>query len=255
MRERPDLAGEITARLPTRRFGRPLRVYERVTSTNDVARGLAEVGATEGTAVLALEQTRGRGRRGRTWLSPRGGLYLSIVLRPSLPDPRVALLGYAVAVGAAVALESVTGVLVRLKWPNDLMVGAGKVGGILTETWGTVAIAGIGINVNVAPAGLSPGGASFHVAGAGWVPLVRAVLCGAEQFYDGLQSEAHHVLDAWRRRSITLGRRVVVAGAVEAEGLAEDVAEDGALLLRTDSGLIRVIAGDVTLRDTVGTGR
>ncbi len=255
MREYPDLAAAITAALPTRRFGRALRVYDRVASTNDVARDLADAGAAEGTAVLALEQTRGRGRRGRAWISPRGGIYLSVVTKPSLPQEQWALIGYAVAVGAAVAAESAAGVRMRLKWPNDLMVDDGKVGGILAEAWGTIAVAGIGMNANVATETLGPGAASFPLDDAGWVSLVRAILCEAERHYDVLQSDPRHLLDAWRARSMTLGRRVIVTGAVEAEGLAEDVAEDGALLVRTDAGLLRVLAGDVTVRNTADTRR
>src|SRR3970282_1740053 len=96
-------SGEFAAlpsQLGTSRFGRPLHVIPRVTSTNDVARSLAEDGAGEGTAVLALEQSGGRGRLGRSWASPPGGVYLSVVLRPSLDVARWSVLSLAVAVGS-----------------------------------------------------------------------------------------------------------------------------------------------------------
>lgn len=245
MRTLPDLAAEITSHLRTARFGRPLHVYERVASTNDVAKGLADDGALEGAAVLALEQTAGRGRLGRLWASPRGGMYLSVVLRPPLPTDRWSLLGIAVAVGSATGAESLAGAPITLKWPNDLLMDHRKVGGILVEAGPTSAVAGIGINAAVPPGTLRPGAASLNVE---LVPLVCEILRGVEHAMAMLTADAQAVLGQWRRRSATLGRHVRVVGREEVAGIAEDIDADGALLLRTAQGVRRVLAGDVSLR-------
>lgn len=241
----PDLVAEITSHLLTERFGRSLHVYERVTSTNDLAKGLAEEGAPEGAAVLALEQTAGRGRLGRPWASPRGGMYLSVVLRPALPTDRWSLLGIAIAVGSSSAAESLAGMPITLKWPNDLLLDVRKVGGILVEAGPTFAVAGIGINAAVPPDMLHPDAASLNVELA---PLVCEILRGVEQAMAMLPADAAGLLAQWRRRSATLGRHVRVVGREEVAGIAEDIDADGALLLRTAQGVRRVLAGDVSLR-------
>jgi BirA family biotin operon repressor/biotin-[acetyl-CoA-carboxylase] ligase len=245
MRTLPDLAAEITSHLPTGRFGRPLHVYERVTSTNDVAKRLADQGASEGAAVLALEQTAGRGRLGRLWASPRGGMYLSVVLRPALASDRWSLLGIAVAVGSASAAESLARAPITLKWPNDLLLETRKVGGILVEAAPTFAVAGIGINAAVPPDLLPSDAASLNVE---LRPLVCEILRGVEHAVAMLPADAAGLLAQWRRRSATLGRHVTVVGREEVAGIAEDIDADGALLLRTAQGVRRVLAGDVSLR-------
>lgn len=247
MRPLPALAAEITAGLRTVRFGRPLYVYERLPSTNDIGRARAEAGMPEGTAVLAVGQTAGRGRRGRSWASPPGGLYLSVVLRPRLPVERWTLIGLAMAVGAASAAEAAAGLPVRVKWPNDLFIEERKVGGILIDTVGAYAVAGIGINAHV-PAPQLPAGAIS--LGVDLVPFAAAVLGELERYYDLLMDGSDEVLRHWKARSATLGRPVVVSGAEDLEGIADDIDPDGALLVRTASGIRRVAAGDVSVRET-----
>lgn len=239
----------LTAALRTFRFGRPLHAFPRVASTNDVARQLAEDGAGEGTAVLALEQSGGRGRLGRSWASPPGGLYLSVVLRPSLPVARWPVLSLAIAVGAAAGIEAAAGAQVKLKWPNDLLVDGRKVGGILLESGPGFAVAGIGINAGapgaVPPLALPTGAASIDAARA---PLARAVLEHLEHVVDALYADPSGTIREWKARSITLGRHVRVTGAEVMEGVAEDIDGDGALVVRTPAGVRRVVAGDVSLR-------
>lgn len=244
----PILAEEIAERLRTVRFGRPLQVHRRVTSTNDLARMLAAGGAPEGTAVIASEQSHGRGRLGRRWTSPAGGLYFSIVLRPLLPRERWSLISLAAAVGAAAGAEAVAGVPIKVKWPNDLLLDGDKVGGILVEAAEETAVCGIGINV-IPPAG------GTREAQAAWLAvrnpqlsltaLASEVLLECERRYVRLYEDAPAVLAEWRSRSATLGRHVHVAGPEEIDGIAEDVDESGALLVRTAEGVRRVLAGDV----------
>jgi BirA family biotin operon repressor/biotin-[acetyl-CoA-carboxylase] ligase len=146
-------------------FGTNLHRLESVPSTNDTARGLARAGAAHGTVVVAEEQTRGRGTKGRTWHSPRGrGLYVSFVLRwddPGELGPSFALLPLAAGLAAGEAILESAGVSVGLKWPNDLVWERKKLGGILTESVFRekapgFAIVGIGVNVNHEAADFPP---------------------------------------------------------------------------------------------------
>lgn len=153
----------FSALLGTQRFGRPVEVHDRLESTNLTAAERARAGAPEGTAVVALEQSAGRGRRGRSWISPPGaGLYVSFVLRPTLPPAQASLLTLAAGVAlhsAAEALCPAAGL--RSKWPNDLLAEGGpqhrkKLGGILMELSarpGQIehAIVGLGLNLGIAP--------------------------------------------------------------------------------------------------------
>ena len=244
---------QVEERLRTRRFGRPLYVYEQVGSTNDEARLLARQGAVEGTTVIASVQTSGRGRRGRAWHSPAGGLWLSVVLHPRLAREQWPLLGLAASVGTTDAVADVAGVPVRVKWPNDLMIEDHKLGGVLIEASGTAAIAGIGINANVAPAALDSDTRGTSLLGRLGHPvdladLACAVLGRFEWHYDLLHSDPEALLARWRERDVTLGRQVRVWGAQDLEGVAEGVDDRGALLVRTPEGLQRVVAGDVSLR-------
>src|SRR2546427_11538163 len=122
--------------LSTRRFGRPVIVHESVRSTNDEAGALAQQGASEGTTVIARIQTAGRGRRGRAWLSPAGGLWLSIVLRPKVALDQWPLVGLAASAGAADAVREGALLQARGKWPNGLLVGDRKPGGGVTGARG-----------------------------------------------------------------------------------------------------------------------
>jgi len=232
-------------------------------STNDVARDLAEKGAPEGTIVIAESQIKGRGRLGRTWHSPLGaGLYFSIVLRPRLDPsdlPKITLLA-----GTAVAesIEKTTGLHPVIKWPNDLLVGDRKVGGILTELVMKgerleYAIVGLGLNVNL---DFTPPEVAFlreqatslaRELGAPVArePLLACILNRLEVHYLAL-CDGWSPHQAWAARLVTLGQRVAVSGpGDELEGWAEGVDPDGGLLLRLKDGqVVRVLAGDVSLR-------
>lgn len=242
--------------LQTQRFGRPLSVLGRVDSTNEVAKDLAEQGASEGTTVIAREQTAGRGRLGRLWHSPPGGLWMSVVLRPPLPPSRWPLVGFAAALAAAEAIEAVAAVPIHLKWPNDLIAEGRKVGGVLVEGGGTYAVAGIGINANLAidqgDRDLAATATSLQGLRGDPVDLPalgREVLGQFEQLYDLVAKEQATILQQWRARSTVLGQRVQIVGAKTFEGIAEDVDAEGALLVRTPSGVQRVHAAEVSLRE------
>ncbi|MEW5761880.1 MAG: biotin--[acetyl-CoA-carboxylase] ligase [Bacillota bacterium] len=239
--------------------GAPCYRYRKVGSTNDLARRLAARGAPEGTVVLAEEQTRGRGRRGRAWHSPRGGLWFSVVLRPDLPPARAPEATFVAAVAAVDALRAYPGVAAGIKWPNDLVAGGRKLGGILTETAGgergPALVVGIGINVNLEERALPPAlrQTATSVAALAGRPvdrerLLEEVLRFLEKWYrTWLAVGFGPVLAAWREREVCLGRpvRVVTAGE-EWRGVALAVDDRGALLVERAPGVVeRVLAGDV----------
>ena len=231
--------------------GEPLWFAE-VSSTSDVALTLAERGAGEGRLVIANVQSAGRGRHGRAWASPAGaGLYLSAVLRP-LPHA-VPLLTIAAGLAVAGGIEAATGLSPRLKWPNDIYIGDRKLAGMLAEAGADFVILGIGINV--LPAAYPPDIAARATSLEG--ELGRAVdrglllaecLVSLAARYEGLQrGEAAAIVDAWRQRAAsTLGRTVRWDAAGRArEGVAENIDATGALIVRTSSGPVRLISGEV----------
>ncbi|HEV2131468.1 MAG TPA: biotin--[acetyl-CoA-carboxylase] ligase, partial [Longimicrobiaceae bacterium] len=232
-------------------------------STNDVARELAERGAPHGTVVLAEEQLAGRGRAGREWQSPRAlGLWLSLVLR-SWQREEIALLPLLVGLAAAEALDCfATPAAVRLKWPNDLLLGERKLGGILCEAvWEAAApgfvIAGIGINLLQRPADFPAeirATATSLVQVAGQPPdrLEVAVAVVARVMASvsvPVRQLAGELLAQLACRDALRGREVVVtAGTEPVTGTALGIAPDGALLLRTTPGTLRRIrSGSVRL--------
>jgi len=252
----PDIVNYLKNNLATGFIGRELHYLPVASSTQDMARDLAEQGAPEGTAVIAGRQQSGRGRLGRTWLSPEGGLATSVVLHPAMPA--VHLLP---AISALAVLRTVRGLGIGagIKWPNDVLINGRKVCGILIEhglAGGIVSysIIGIGININF-DTGLYPEIAGFatslslqlgHELPVGRVAL--SVYTELEALY--LQAEKPAaIISEWAASMDTLGRRVKVqSGNSTVEGVAETISGSGHLLLRMDDGsLHEILAGDVSL--------
>lgn len=219
---------------------------EEARSTNDEARALALDGAPEGAAVLARRQSAGRGRAGRTFLSPEGGLYLSVVLRPVAPPHQWGILPLAAGLAVVDELRA-RGVEAALKWPNDVMLREDKVGGILVESrMGAppFAVVGIGLNLQDAPALPGVGGLRGRAGGAREVAAAlvpRLVALSEELGLAGPGPIAHRV----RAVCVTLGRQVEWEEKV---GVARDLDEGGSLVVDTPGGLERVVAGDVRVR-------
>ena len=237
-------------------FSRRVLWYAEVGSTNDIAATFADRGEPEGTVVIADAQSTGRGRHGRTWASPPGaGLYMSIVMRPA--PHAVSLLTIAAGVALADGIQAATGLHPHLKWPNDVYVGGRKLAGILAEAGtskdGPHVVLGCG--VNLMPAAYPPDVAARATSIESELgrPIDRGLLlveCLAALHvrYRELQSRASAaVIARWRDRAVsTFGRRVEwdVAG-VTRHGVAEDIDETGALLVRDGAARARVISGEV----------
>jgi len=262
----PDLlhGDDLLARLgPGQVLGRDIRVFRETTSTSDVVEKLARDGVAEGVVVFAETQTAGRGRLGRTWVSPAGkGLWFSVLLRPALRPPEATRLTIAAAVAVARAVRAQTGLAPEVKWPNDLLLRGRKLGGILTELSGEQdrirhIVLGVGLDVNLTAADL-PGelrrlATSLRLELGRPVPraeLAVAVLRELDAVYARVIGAAFAPLaEEWESLCTTLGRTIEVAlGPRRVRGRAEALDADGALLLRTEHGhLERITGGDVTV--------
>jgi len=226
--------------------------YESLPSTNTELARMASEGAAEGVAILADEQTAGRGRLQREWSSPKGaGLYFSILLRPRIPVDRWPLITFMAALAVGDALQEATGLRTDIKWPNDLLSGERKICGILSEAIETPAgravIVGMGIN-------LTPGAfpeATSVAEATGVKPdreaILAALLSSLTRWYS-LLGEREKIVAAWSSRSsYATGRLVQVSNGDEVwRGTTCGVEPDGALRLRTVNGEIKLVrAGDV----------
>ena len=237
--------------------GCSLVALDQVDSTNDEAQRRAAKGAADGTVVGARSQGAGRGRRGRSWVSPAGNLYASIILRLNKPPAEVAQISLAAAVALAEALENLLpeGVPVQCKWPNDVLVEGRKIAGILLESSGAATIdwvvVGCGVNIASHPELTGNLATSLAAAGAGGVTAVRVL----EAFVDRLMAWRARWLEegieplraAWIARAAKLGETIIVRlPGREISGRFIDLDRHGALLLELPGGARETIsAGDV----------
>jgi len=223
--------------------------FDEVDSTNEYAKRIAE-SSPEGTVVVARRQTAGKGRKGRSWESPEGGLWLSVILKPERIDPRL------VFVGALAVVDTLAdfGIASGIKWPNDVWAEGRKVAGILTEGKGSeYAILGIGLNVNnPVPEELRESAVSMFELTGIKIPLEKVLerlLFHLGGWYRVFLERPDLLMAKIRDRTFILGKTVrVIQDEGELVGRAADILEDGSLLLETPSGLVRVIHGDVSVR-------
>jgi len=245
--------------LHTEYVGRAIAYTGSVVSTMAEAQREAEGGAPEGVVALADEQTGGRGRQQRSWVSPPGvNLYFTVVLRPTLDQLRHLALIAPLAV--CEAIEETTGLLPRIKWPNDVMIEGRKVAGILVQVEfedgaPAYALVGIGVNVNLdaaAHAEIASIATSLRSElgrEVGREEVLAATLDRLETHYKALQ-RGEVVSIGWKQRLETLGQpvRLEIGSGVE-EGTAVDADSDGSLILRRDDGShVRIDAGEVLAR-------
>ena len=242
-------------------IGRRIIHLDEVTSTNDEVKRHAKDDEAEGLVVVAKRQTQGRGRLGREWVSPEGGLYLSVLLRPSLEPKELTSLTVYSAVPVAKAIETITGLRTELKWPNDIQIDGRKIAGLLVEgssQQGKIAylVLGIGINVNIAAKELSVEGASSLSEETGQMidqkqlldEVLRELRGHYEQFLKGEYPEDEYV-----RRSSILGHQIeTVVGREVLRGKALYLAPDGALVIKSEEGLVLRLSwvNDTSIRAT-----
>ncbi|WP_274651614.1 biotin--[acetyl-CoA-carboxylase] ligase [Paenibacillus humicola] len=242
---------ELTQRLGASPLAKRITLLDTVDSTQNVAQRLAEDGAPEGTLVLAEQQTSGRGRMGRHWVSPSGkGIWMSLVLRPDLPLQLAPQLTLLAAVALCRALKSVAPVDIGIKWPNDLLIGGKKISGILLESTADeerikYVVAGIGISLNLEPDDypdeLKEIATSLRIEAGRTIDRTETIAAFIGQFsalYDLYRKEGFApIRTLWEALSVTLNKPVrlnLPSGAVEGTPIGLD--ERGALLVRRADG-------------------
>jgi len=244
-------------------IGREIKVFRETTSTNDVAARLARGRAVEGTVVFAEAQSKGRGRMGRTRLSPAGkGLWFTVLLRPVIPPQRATQLTVAAATALTRAITLQTGIVPEIKWPNDILIRGRKLCGILTEMSAEMdylkeVLLGVGMDVNLEaadfPVHLRKIATSLQIETGQTVnraELAVVILRELDRDYELVRNgQFEEIAEQWRERCSTLGRQVAIrVGNRVIRGRAESLDDDGALLVRGAHGhLERIVGGDVTI--------
>lgn len=246
-------------------FWREIFVEEETGSTNADLVARAASGAPEGLVLVAEEQTAGRGRMGRSWLSPpRAALTFSVMVCPDgVPPARRGWLPLLAGVAVATAVRQVSGLDAQLKWPNDVLLGPGKLAGILAEQSGDAVVIGIGVNVSTAREELPPAGPAALPATSLWLAgsasldrarLLSRILGEIERWYLAWRDtnprgdpEASGLRAAYLSLCATVGRevRVELPAGTDRHGPATGIDPDGRLVVSTPEGQLAVGAGDV----------
>lgn len=231
-------------------IGSKLYYFDSLESTNEYAKTLIK-DAPEGAVILVDQQTGGRGRFGKQWYSPEGGIWMSVILRP--PDPSLITIIAGIAVCRALHMN---GVLPGIKWPNDIVLNGKKIGGTLTEIIDKTVILGIGVNLNIRefPDELEATASSVFLETKKHLEkkMVFDTLCKQlDDCYIMLkQNKVTDLLTEWRHYTILLGQQVVIEMPdKELSGKVLDISRDGALIvMRSDGKIMRVVAGVCHLR-------
>ncbi|MFO7772542.1 MAG: biotin--[acetyl-CoA-carboxylase] ligase [Dehalococcoidia bacterium] len=235
-------------------FEQGIHYFREIDSTMDAARELAKEGAGDGTIVIAEAQIRGRGRLSREWLSPKGGIYFTLVLRPSISPAYAPRINLMASVAVAVTIGKLFGLKAELKWPNDVLIGGKKVCGILAEMEAEMDVVnfvnlGIGINANTYVPRFETTATSLkHVLGRdiSRKEFLSALLVEIERQLPLLMEAS--LLEEWRELSVTLNSDVRILSPGEViVGRAIDVDASGALIIKERNGALKkAVAGDCT---------
>ena len=256
--EKDILSGNnISNKLGTRFIGNKVVVYPQLASTMEIAKIAASNGVDEGTVIVAEEQTSGKGRMDRMWISPKGCVTLSVILYPDIKHlPSLVMVA---SVAIIHAIKKVTGLKAKIKWPNDILINGKKVGGILIE--GTIqnisvsyAVIGIGLNVdfNIRDypeiADIATTLSDEKGKHVSRLDITRSLLTEFEKLYL-IARDKNSVYKEWRDNMDTIGKKVSAkSGDIVYEGIVNTVSEDGSLVLTTPDGeTVNFTAGDVTL--------
>lgn len=258
---------ELQSIMSSKWAGKNPLFFEKVDSTNNMVRTLAEQGAPEGTLVVAANQTAGKGRRGRSWSAPEGtSIAMSILLRPEFPPERASMLTLVMAMAIARGIREVTGLDAGIKWPNDIVADGKKLCGILTEMstemeYIRYVVIGIGINVSMKefPEELKQKATSLELCLGRPVkraPLIDACMRAFEEYYEKyLQTLDLSLLqEEYNRELVNVGREVtVLAPAGDYTGVSHGINREGELVVELAGGEIRnVVSGEVSVRGVYG---
>jgi len=249
---------ELERMLDTKTIGKKILFFEEVDSTNNKAKQIA-LEEKEGTVVISEMQTSGRGRRGREWHSPKGGIYVSFILKPNMSPEKAPQITLVSSLALVEALDSMFQKLnAKIKWPNDVLISGKKISGILTELSSDMEkinyiVVGVGVNISTGINNLPENATSLKLEMNQDIS-VKLFLKSFLEHYDSIYQEylngsIDQIIKRWKNNSDTLGKKVKIIGINETyEGLAKDIDENGALILQTKEKEIKVYSGDVSLR-------
>lgn len=242
---------DLKQQLKSDTFGKSILLFDSVESTQNLARAAAEEGAAEGTLFIAEQQVSGRGRMGRQWVSPRGkGIWMSMVLRPTVPIHFAPQLTLLTAVALCRSLKKLTALPIGIKWPNDLLIDGKKISGILLESAAEeerlrYVIAGIGISVNLetedyAEELLDKATSLAIASGQKWdrVDVIADFLKEWEQLYNLYQEQGFSsIITLWEALSVSLGKKVrLLTPQGDMVGVPIGLDESGAIRIRQEDG-------------------
>lgn len=245
---------QIKRNLKTKTIGQVVYFKESLDSTQNFLKNLAREGASEGAVVIARKQNKGKGRMGRSWFSPEGGVYLSCLLKPKnilLED--ITQIALTATLSCCEAIEKITSLSLSVKWPNDIFLEGKKLGGILCETEiesGKIKFVTVGIGININTKKLPPEATSLFLSTKKKFSrslVVKEILGRIEDFYFGLESgKSKEFFKGWQERCFLWGSRIrvkILDKVVEGEAVGID--SKGCLLVRRDSGLVdKISSGD-----------
>ncbi|WP_167955413.1 biotin--[acetyl-CoA-carboxylase] ligase [Anaerosporobacter faecicola] len=253
----------ILSRLQTNYMGKNVFSYEEVTSTNTIAKQLAEEGQPEGSLVVAEKQTQGKGRRGRSWVAKKGsGVFMTIVLKPQIAPTNAAMITIVTALALNDAIKELTELDSKIKWPNDIVLGKKKVAGILTELSAEVdyinyVVVGIGVNVNTEefPEELADKATSIFLEAGKNVnraKLIARTMFYLETYYEQfLKTQDLSLLqEAYTKVLINMDQEVQILGSEDSfTGVARGITKAGHLLVeKPNKEIVEVYAGEVSVR-------
>jgi BirA family biotin operon repressor/biotin-[acetyl-CoA-carboxylase] ligase len=257
------LPWEITSNLKTKIIGKQAYYFDSIESTQNQALKMANDPANNGAVIVASKQTGGRGRSGRKWISPKGGIWISIILKPKFDISITTLFPIASALALAIAIEKTFSVTPELKWPNDLTINGKKIAGMLVDVSLESnkiesLVLGVGVNFNVkvkeiektlreTPNFYGVASLSDHKTDVKPIQLVQAFLIELEKTYNSLNAkQTKKIISEWSKRSSTIGKNVEINTIDEKiKGKAVKIDEDGALVISDNGKTSRIIAGDV----------
>ena len=257
------LPWEITSNLKTKIIGKQAYYFDSIDSTQNQALKMAHDPANNGVVIVASKQTGGRGRSGRQWISPKGGIWISIILQPKFDISITTLFPIASALALSIAIEKTFSITPELKWPNDLTLNGKKVAGMLVDVSLESnkiesLVLGVGINFNVNTKEIEKtlkGTPNFYGVTSlseqnidvKPIQLVQTFLVELEKIYKALNAkQIKKIISEWSKRSSTIGKNVELNTTDEKiKGKAIRIDEDGALVILDKGKTCRVIAGDV----------
>ena len=258
---------EVASRLQTERMGRQIRYFSRIDSTNQYAKRIAEEGAPDGTLIIADEQTAGKGRSGRTWVTPPAeAIAFTLLLRPKLSPDRISMVTLVMGLAVTNAVNSLYGVSAGIKWPNDVVIKGRKLCGILTEMSAEVRqvnyiVIGVGINANLTsfPEEIREIATSLKLElgrDINRAELIARVMAEFERLYAEFEAQGDlgAVMQEYNELCLNADSKVrVLDPNGEYTGTSRGINSMGELLVETEDGKMQeVYAGEVSVRGIYG---